>query len=138
MIGKAELCLDYGLPFFALIDALTEDLRVLFEEQERKPRNKLDLARGDHHDLELEFLVVVFEDFHWPPNVLLALIDWGQGMSLFRPCLTVVNPLFNSLILFPCVVTGKGFDTWKVWTAVEDLILFFQDFKSLLSSFVLV
>jgi len=32
MIGKAELCLDYGLPFFALIDALTEDLRVLFEE----------------------------------------------------------------------------------------------------------
>ena len=32
MIGKAELCLDYGLPFLALIDALTEDLRVLFEE----------------------------------------------------------------------------------------------------------
>jgi hypothetical protein len=32
MIGKAELSLYYGLPFFALIDALTEDLRILFEE----------------------------------------------------------------------------------------------------------
>jgi hypothetical protein len=52
-----------------------------------------------------------------------------------RPCLAVFEPLLNSLVLFPCVVSGERLDARHAWI-VEDLILLLEDLQSLLGCLV--
>ena len=59
-------------------------------------------------------------------------------MRLIWASLAVIYPLFNSFIFFPCVVTGEGFDTWKVRPTVEDLHLLVEDLQGLLGGLVFV
>jgi hypothetical protein len=83
-------------------------------------------------------LVVIVEDYDRSPDVILVLIDGRQGVRLVRASLTEVDPLLNSLVFLPSVVTCEGFDAWQVWPTVEDLILLLEDLQSLLCSLVLV
>ena len=83
-------------------------------------------------------LVVIVEDYDRSPDVILVLIDGRQGVRLVRASLTEVDPLLNSLVFLPSVVTCEGFHAWQVWPTVEDLILLLKDLQSLLCSLVLV
>lgn len=59
-------------------------------------------------------------------------------MRLVRAGLAEVNPLFNSLIFFPCVVTCESFDAWKIWATVKYLVLLLEYLKGLLGGLILV
>lgn len=76
MVGESEFSLNYGLSLLAHVDSLTELVGILIEEKEGEARYKLLLASGEDLNLILEFLVVIFKDFYWPPDVFLVLIDW--------------------------------------------------------------
>ena len=89
-------------------------------------------------DLIFLFLEVVVKYFYGSPHVLFVFENWRQGMSLIRPCLAVIYPLFNRFIFLPSVVTGECFDARHIGVTVKDFILLFEYFESLLRSFVLV
>jgi len=72
------------------------------------------------------------------PYILLVLKDWRQGMRPVRASLAVLNPLFNSLVFFPSVVTSERFDAGQVWAAVENLHLFVENLQGLLGFLILV
>ena len=57
---------------------------------------------------------------------------------MVRPCLAVIDPLFNSLVFFPCVVAREGFHPREVWISIEDLVLLLKNLKCLLGGFVFV
>jgi hypothetical protein len=52
--------------------------------------------------------------------------------------LTEIDPLFNSLVLFPCIIACESFHTWKVWATVKYLILLLEYLKSFLSGLIFV
>jgi len=81
---------------------------------------------------------VVVKDCDRAPYILLVLKDWRQGMRPVRASLAVLNPLFNSLVFFPSVVTSERFDAGKVWAAVENLHLFVENLQGLLGFLILV
>jgi len=90
----------------------------------------------------LHFVLCLFEivvkDCDRAPYILLVLKDWRQGMRPVRASLAVLNPLFNSLVFFPSVVTSERFDAGKVWAAVENLHLFVENLQGLLGFLILV
>ena len=123
MIGEAELGLHNRLPLFTLVNTLSEKVRVLIEEEERETGDKLLLTGSEDLHLVLLFFVVVVEDLDWAPNVFLVLVNGRQSVGLVRPRLAVINPLFNSFVLLPGVVTRERFDAGEIGATVEDLIL---------------
>jgi hypothetical protein len=90
----------------------------------------------------LHFVLCLFEvvvkDCDRAPYILLVLKDWRQGMRPVRASLAVLNPLFNSLVFFPSVVTSERFDAGQVWAAVENLHLFVENLQGLLGFLILV
>jgi hypothetical protein len=50
-------------------------------------------------------LVIIVEDYDRSPDVIFVLIDGRQGVRLVRASLTEVDPLLNSLVFLPSVVT---------------------------------
>lgn len=138
MVGKSEFGLHNGLSLLAFADSLSELLWVLIEEEERKTSYELILTRRDNLDLVLLLFVVIVKDPNWPPDVLFVFKNWRQCMRLVRPCLAVINPLFNRFILLPSVVTGESFDAWHVRVPVKNFIFLLQDFECLLSGLILI
>jgi hypothetical protein len=67
--------------------------------------------------------VVIVQHLHWAPHIFLVLENGRQSVRLVRASLAVINPLFNSLVFLPGVVTCEGFDAREVRASVEDLIL---------------
>jgi len=59
-------------------------------------------------------------------------------VRLVRACLAVINPLFNSFVLLPGVVTRERFDAGEIGATVEDLILLVEYLQCLLGSLILV
>ena len=59
-------------------------------------------------------------------------------MRLIRASLAVINPLFNSFVFLPCVVTGECFHTGQVRSTIEDLHLLVEDLQGLLGGLVFV
>ncbi len=59
-------------------------------------------------------------------------------MRPVRASLAVLNPLFNSLVFFPSVVTSERFDAGQIWAAVENLHLFVENLEGLLGFLILV
>lgn len=77
-------------------------------------------------NLVLLFFVVIVKYKDWSPDVFFVLIYWGQGMRLVRSSLAEVNPLFNSFIFFPSVVTSESLDAWKIRATVKYLVLLLE------------
>jgi hypothetical protein len=90
----------------------------------------------------LHFVLCLFEvvvkDCDRAPYILLVLKNWRQGMRPVRASLAVLNPLFNSLVFFPSVVTSERFDAGQIWAAVENLHLFVENLEGLLGFLILV
>lgn len=138
MVGETQLRLHDRLSLFALVHSLSKEVRVLVEEEEREARYQLLLTSCEDLHLIFGLFVVVVEHFDWAPNILLVLEDGGQGVRLVRASLAVINPLFNSLVFLPGVVTGECFDAGQVRATVKDLHLLVEDLQSLLRGLVLV
>jgi hypothetical protein len=126
------------LSLFALVHSFSEQIRVLIEKEERETRYKLFLTSGEDLHLVLSFFVVIVEDLDGPPHVFLVLKDGGQGVRLVWASLAVINPLFNSLVFFPCVVTGECFYTGQVGSTIEDLHLLVENLQGLLGCLIFV
>ena len=88
-------------------------------------------------DLKLAFLVVIVKDPNRTPYVFFVFINWRESVSLVRSRLAVIDPLFDGLVLFPCVIAGECLHTWDAWITVEDFVLFLKDLECLLGGFVL-
>jgi hypothetical protein len=102
------------LTFFAHVNSFTELVRIFIEEEERKASNKLFLSSSENFDLELMLFVVIVKYLHRSPDVIFIFINGRQSMRLIGPSLAEVDPLFNSLVFFPGVVTCQSLNTWEV------------------------
>lgn len=138
MIGETELRLHRRLPLFALVHSFSEQIRVLVEKEDGETRYKLFLTCGEDLHLVLSFFVVIVEDLDGAPHIFLVLIDGGQGVRLVWPSLAVINPLFNSLVFLPGVVTGESLHTGQVGATIEDLHLLVENLQGLLGGLILV
>jgi hypothetical protein len=138
MVGETELRFDLRLPFLTLVHTLSEQIRVLVEKEEGETRYKLFLTSGEDLHLVLSFFVVIVEDFYWAPDIFLVLKNGGQGVRLVWASLAVINPLFNSLVFLPGVVTGESLHTGQVRAAIEDLHLLVENLQGLLGGLILV
>lgn len=126
MVCESEFSLHNSLPFFAHVDPLTELVGIFIEEEERKTSNELFLASSEYLDLELVLLVVIVKNFDWPPDIIFVFVNGRQSMRLVRPSLAEVDPLLNSLVFFPGVVTCQSLNTGKVRATIEYLILLLE------------
>lgn len=138
MVGETELGFDNRLSFFTLVHTLSEKVGVLIEEEEGETRNQFLLTGCEDLNLVLGLFVIVVEHLDWAPNIFLVFINRGQSMRLVWASLAVINPLFNSLIFLPSVVTCERFDAGKVRSTIEDLHLLVENLQSLLGSLILV
>ena len=138
MVGETELSFNNCLSIFTLVHTLSKKIWVLIKEEEGETRYKLFLTSCEDLHLVLSLFVVIVKDFNWAPHIFFVLINGGQGMRLIWASLAVINPLFNSFVFLPCVVTGESFDTGKVRSSIEDLHLLVEDLQCLLGSLIFV
>ena len=81
--------------------------------------------------------VIVTENFDRPPNVFAFLEDGGNAVEHIAMFLAVIEPLINSSIVVPAIVSGQRLN-WQHVGIVENFIFFGKYGESLTCCFVLV
>jgi hypothetical protein len=80
---------------------------------------------------------IKLEHLNWLPDVLVALIERRQGMSLTTSLLAKTDPFFWSSFFVPCIISGENLDSWHIrWT--KYLIFFAKKFDCFLSRLIFV